>query len=102
MSKCDVCGIEESVGVYSVPGVPISMAYCKTCLQENAHPWGILVAQAACLGGLSNAHEYFIEMIECTCKRLNRTMEEFESQVAEDIIALDQYLDQCDEGLKSK
>ena len=28
---CEACGKNEAIGVYCVPGVPISCAYCRDC-----------------------------------------------------------------------
>jgi hypothetical protein len=38
---CDVCNGEsggEFVGVAAIPGAPISIAWCRTCLAQNAVP----------------------------------------------------------------
>jgi len=85
---CDVCGKNEAVGVAAVPMVPISMAYCRACLDANAHPWEILVANTACIGGLDSANESWKEMVMDTCKHLGRTLEEFNTAVAESEEAL--------------
>jgi len=30
-SVCDVCLKNEAIGVFAIPGVPMSVAYCKEC-----------------------------------------------------------------------
>lgn len=91
MNICEVCDKNESVGVACVPGIPYSAAYCIECLKANAHPWHILVAQAACVGGMEFLHEDFIQMIECTCKHLDKTLDQFKKEVQISINELKNY-----------
>lgn len=35
--SCSICG-KPALGVASSPFIPMSHAYCKTCLEENAEP----------------------------------------------------------------
>ena len=88
---CEVCKEEEAVGVFCVPGVPMSVAYGKKCLQANAHPWWVLVANTACINGLKNAAEWWKAMVEDTCKHLGKTIEEFNHDVEENLKVLDDY-----------
>jgi len=90
LGKCSVCGNEPAVGVCAVPGVPCSMSYGKACLEANAHPWGILVANTAMLGGMEHAAGWWKEMVESTCKHLGKTREEFDKDVAEDIKSMNE------------
>ena len=83
--KCEVCNKNNSIGVCSVPGVPFSCAYCKDCLKANAHPWHILVANTACMGGIDNANDFWKGMCRDTIKHLNKKQEEFDASVAESI-----------------
>lgn len=80
--SCDVCGTNESVGVASVPGVAMSVAYCQGCLRANAHPYGVLVANTATLGSYDEAAEWWREMIDDTCRHLGKTREQFDLDVA--------------------
>ena len=85
VTKCEVCGKNDSIGVCCVPGIPISCAYCEECLKVNAHPWWILVANTSCIGGLKNAADWWKKMVEDTCKHLGKTIDEFNSEVEEAI-----------------
>lgn len=87
---CEVCGEEEAVGVASVPGVPISVAYGPKCLEANAHPWGILVANTAILGGLEHTAAWWQHMVKCTCTHLGRTLDEFNDEVADSVAEMEQ------------
>jgi hypothetical protein len=81
--KCETCGTEKNiVGVASVPGVPYSAAYCRDCLEANAHPWWVLVSNTASCGGLEKMHEAWVDMVDCTCARLDKTREQFNEEVA--------------------
>lgn len=81
--KCEVCNQRDSIGGASVPGVPISVAYCKECVQANAHPWRILVANTSCIGKLEDCADWWKRMVEDTCKHLGKTLEEFNKEVDE-------------------
>lgn len=78
---CEVCDQNESIGIAAMPGVPCSVAYCRECLDANAHPWGLLIANTACVGGLKNVTPWWKEMVEATCKKLGKTIEEFTTAV---------------------
>lgn len=80
---CQVCEKNEAVGAAAVPCVPMSVAYCKECLEANAHPWWVLVANTVCINGLENAHDAWKKMVTDTCKHLGRTLEEFNQEVKE-------------------
>ena len=81
---CDVCG-KPAIGVACIPGVPMSVAYCRECLEANAHPWWALVANTICINGLENADDGWKGMVYDTCKRLHKTLEEFNKEVARGI-----------------
>jgi hypothetical protein len=55
---CDVCRERPSVGVAAVPGVPMSCAYCKECLQANAHPLYVVIGNTALVGGYDQAADW--------------------------------------------
>lgn len=90
---CEVCNKNEIVGVCCVPGIPYSAGYCAECLKANAHPWHILVAQVACLGGMEKTADWVKQMVECTCKHLDKTMEQFEADVQVSLKQMDEYFE---------
>jgi hypothetical protein len=98
VSNCDVCDEEPSVGVASVPGMPVSVAYGKTCLQANAHPWELLVANTALCGGFDQTAEWWQEMVMATCSRLGRSLAEFEADVRAEIAEEDRRLSEWREA----
>lgn len=83
--KCEVCNKNTAIGVASVPGVAYSAAYCTKCLAENAHPYGIVVANTACIGGYDQSADWWREIINDTLKYLGKTREQFDADVAESI-----------------
>lgn len=89
MTPCETCGSESPVAVVSVPGVPYSAAYCAACLEADAHPWGILVINTAMCGGLDKMIDDWRRMVENTCARLGRTIEQFEADVKKDMERLE-------------
>ncbi|PFV35798.1 hypothetical protein [Bacillus thuringiensis] len=43
--KCDVCNASDNiVGVFASALAPMSFAYCKSCAESSAEPYGVLVA----------------------------------------------------------
>lgn len=43
--KCDVCNASDNiVGVFASSLAPMSFAYCKSCAESSAEPYGVLVA----------------------------------------------------------
>ncbi len=83
--NCDVCGENPPVGVGAMPGVPASFAYCKGCLKANAHPYPIVVANTAMLGGLEQAAPWWQQLVHDTLTHLGKTREEFEASVRADM-----------------
>ena len=85
MPTCEVCNKNTSIGICCIPGLPMSCAYCQECLEANAHPWGAIVANTACCGGLEHTGPEWVDMVHCTLKHLGRTIEEFIAEVSKDI-----------------
>jgi hypothetical protein len=83
--KCETCGVNNAIGVAAVPGVPYSAAYCASCIKANAHPWWLVVANTADIGGLDDAADWWVEIVEATCTHLGKTMDEFNREVAQAI-----------------
>lgn len=88
---CEVCNKAESIGVCCVPGVPYSAAYCRGCLEANAHPWFALVANTACCDGFDKTNTEWQEMVKATCTHLGRTLDQFGQEVATAIVEMNKY-----------
>ena len=68
-----------------MPGMPISVAYCRPCVVANAHPYELIVMQVALCGGtgavLNNVAVDYIPTIHDTLTHLGKSMDEFEKAV---------------------
>ena len=84
-SKCDTCGKTGIVGVAAMPGVPVSFAYCRECLTANAHPYFAVVGNTASCGGYEHTNDEWKDIVHCTLKHLNKSMEEFIADVKVDM-----------------
>lgn len=82
-TTCETCERNDSIAVACVPGVPYSAGYCLECLKVNAHPWFILVSATASCGGLDKMIPEWREMVDCTCLRLGKTLDQFNADVAQ-------------------
>lgn len=86
---CGVCGSPKVIGVFCVPGIPYSDAYCQECIDENAHPYHILTADCAMRGLTTHslfetkAASYFKDMVYKTCQRLDVPISKFFEDVAD-------------------
>lgn len=87
MTLCNVCEESEAVGVAAMPGVPISFAYCRECLAANAHPYSIVVANTAMIGGTGMSAEWWQELVMHTLAHLKISPEQFKKDVDEEIAA---------------
>jgi hypothetical protein len=88
---CECCKKNPSVGVASIPGIPMSIAWCTECLAAQVIPIWALSANTACAGGLEQSADWWKELVERTLKYFNKSLEEFNSLVAEDQKTLDAY-----------
>lgn len=88
---CEVCKRNKAVGVAAVPMVPMSVAYCRECLEANSHPLHILIANTVCVGGLERASEGWKQMVMDSLKHQGKTLEWFNGQVQEGIKNMNEY-----------
>lgn len=90
---CNVCEKNRAKGVCCVPGVPVSMAYCQECLSANAHPWGILVANTACVGSFADSADWWKKMVYDTIAHLGSeyTLARFLDDVAHSVVEMEQW-----------
>ncbi len=82
---CDACKENEALGVAAVPGVPMSVAYCRECLQANSHPMYVLIGNTACCGGLDNTVDEWQQMVMCSLHHQDKTLEWFNEEVRKSI-----------------
>lgn len=80
-AKCETCGEQGIVGVAAMPGVPASFAYCRACLDANAHPYAMVVANTAMIYP-DQAAEWWVAVIAGTLGRLGIAETEFGADVA--------------------
>lgn len=86
---CAVCNNEPAVGVAAIPGMGMSEAYGQDCLDANAHPWWALVMNTSIIGGLEQCAPWWQDMVRDTCAHLNRSLEDFNAEVARDIAQME-------------
>lgn len=48
--KCDVCGKETQVADCASTMGPVTLAYCKDCLESGAEPYSFMTAYISCAG----------------------------------------------------
>jgi hypothetical protein len=85
LGKCQVCNQRDAIGVASGACGPISIAYCRECLQAGAEPFGLLSGYMGC-GGITSpdsVNPEYIPIIEATCRVAGKTMDEFWKACAE-------------------
>jgi hypothetical protein len=51
LGLCQCCRHEPAFGVASIPGVPISITWCVTCIQTGVMPIDVLATTCAINGG---------------------------------------------------
>lgn len=60
---CQCCGHEPSIGVAAIPGVPMSIAWCVTCLQAGVVPPWVIVAELALSPGVEAMADWWLDGI---------------------------------------
>jgi hypothetical protein len=93
---CDVCRDEPAVGVACVPGMPVSVAYGRKCLEANAHPYGLMVANTALIGKYADTAPWWQEMVTATLTHLGKSREEFDAAVAEQAAEFEKEMAEAD------
>lgn len=83
--KCDVCGAVEVVEVAAMPGVPISVAYCHTCLHSGAQPLKIVITNTALVGGYEEAADWWQDIVDVTLDYLKYPRDLFHARVQAEI-----------------
>lgn len=52
--NCDVCGRQGAVKIGASRAGPVSIAYCSTCIENNAEPVEMICAKIFASGGLDS------------------------------------------------
>lgn len=81
MGSCLVCEMEPAVAVVAIPGLPISVPYGRGCLEANAHPYQLLVANTATIGGIEHAALWWRDMVNDTVTHLRIEPDQFNLDV---------------------
>jgi hypothetical protein len=78
---CEVCNTNEAIGVAAIPGIPMSVAYCKECLEKDSYPMWALISYTACCNGLDHCAEWWKEIVGHSLKAQGKTIEWFNAEV---------------------
>lgn len=81
LGLCDTCQKRRSVGVYAMPGVPISFGYCGHCLHAGAHPYEIVVTNTVLAGGYMQSAPWWKKVVDDTLAYLGKSLGEFLADV---------------------
>lgn len=60
---CEVCQREAAVGVACVPGIPMSAAYGRECLDRGADPYWAIRANVMCCGGPDHVNPEYLKTV---------------------------------------
>lgn len=91
---CGCCNKDRPiVGVGCVPGIAMSIGWCQKCLISGAIPYDMAVANTACCGGLEFCNEAWRQLILTTLKYFEKSLDEFNRDVACDILAMERLND---------
>lgn len=102
MEKCECCNEEKKiVGIASIPGMPMSIAWCQECLESGVIPYWAAVSNTALVGSYENSAEWWKELVDLTLKKFNKTMEEFTVDVTADIENMNRYFEEQEQSAES-
>jgi len=82
-----VCGKDEKTKVCTIPGVPYSAAYCKSCFDANAHPYDLVVSNTWAAGGYNKCANWWQDLVDDTLEHLNISHSKF----TKDVDAMEEY-----------
>lgn len=86
---CECCNVNKAIGVASIPGIPMSIAWCRPCLDAGAIPMWAAVCNTAMAGGYEHAAPWWREVVDDTLAYFGVTMEDFNAMVAAEITEFD-------------
>lgn len=85
---CECCNYEPAIGVASIAGIAMSIAWGKTCLQAGVIPYWALVSNTVCIGSLEHAADWWQEIVDRTLTYFGFDMEDFLKDVERVQLAL--------------
>lgn len=86
---CDCCNKEPAIGAAAVPGMPVTIAWCATCLNANVVPYSLAVVNTVRLGGVDNTAHWWQALVRRTLEYFGKTRAEFEADVAAETVPAD-------------
>ena len=90
--RCDVCGKPTDVAVCASSCGPISLAYCRSCLEAGLEPYGIMLAYISGAGYWpDDINPAYQELVRKNLAFHGKTEEEFAAGV-ERVIKAEQEL----------
>lgn len=78
---CECCNKEVAIGVASIPFIPVSIAWCRTCLAAGVIPVWAAVANTVLCGGYDNCSEDWHGYVDRTINHFSIPREEFDREV---------------------
>lgn len=90
LGLCQCCENEPAVGVASIPGVPMSIAWGRKCLDAMVVPYWVAVANTAQIGGWQEAAEWWKQTVADTLAYFGKTMDEYLADVTADIAHMEE------------
>lgn len=88
---CEVCSERDAIGVASLPGIPMSSAFCRECLQAGAIPYWAAVANTACCGGWESVNAGWKKVVEDTLRHVGKTSDQFLDDLEKEMKELEEY-----------
>lgn len=88
MPQCQCCNKNVSVGFASVPGMPVSIAWCQECVDAGVTPYGILVFNVGMAGKIQSRddivatfEDWYVDEIDRTLSYFDVSFEQFVSDI---------------------
>lgn len=78
---CDCCDKNPSVGVAAISFIPMSIAWCRTCLDADVIPYWAAIYNTAECGGLDQTTLEWQELVARTLKYFGKSLEQFNVDV---------------------
>lgn len=87
---CECCNVNKAIGVASIPGIPMSIAWCRPCLDAGAIPMWAAVANTAMCGGLDHAANWWQQLVADTLAYFDISIHDFNAMVAKEIVEFEE------------